>query len=177
MQCVDNLLTVLQSGLSCHRAEWWISGIYWLEESWREASKERVSGRCASEVGGYNHLSSSPQDTSHTSLVGGGKVNGSSVCCERIISDVNTHTQTHTPAPITHILSLELTGWVMLTGNLSRKKGMVGKRWERGKSDGRVKAGEGEQRGENKQRGDGGETASGGTRQNESCLPVTCHTL
>lgn len=66
-----------------------------------------VTGNCVSGEGGYGRLSSSPKDTSHTSLVGSGKENGSYVCHGSEIS--HKHTHTHTSIPITPLLSLELT--------------------------------------------------------------------
>lgn len=53
-------------------------------------------------VGGswrYDRLPNSPQDTSHTSLVGSGKENGGYVCCGCPVSHKHTRTRTHTLLP------------------------------------------------------------------------------
>lgn len=47
-------------------------------------------------VGGYNRLSNSPQDTSHTSLGGSGKENSSYVCRESTVSHTHKHRHART---------------------------------------------------------------------------------
>lgn len=91
VQCVDTLLAALWSGLGCCPGDWWISGVYWLEKK----RKERVTRRCVSGEGGYDRLSNSPQDTSHTSLAGSGKENGSYVSAMKVLSHTRAHTYTH----------------------------------------------------------------------------------
>lgn len=160
VHCVDTLLAVLWSGFSRGLGDWQMSSIYWLEKR----GKERVTGRCVLGEGGYDRLSNSPQDTSHTSLGGSGKENGRYVCHECTISRKHTHvdTHTHTSIPITPFPSLELTSWVMLTGtplesggreskerNGRKERRGEGEKWWKGESWGSSE-GWGERRRENK---------------------------
>ncbi len=71
----------------------WVTDGYPASIDWKrrwEKRKERVTGRCVCREGGYDRLSNSPQDTSHTSLVGSEKENGSYVC-----HLTQTHTHVH----------------------------------------------------------------------------------
>lgn len=112
-------LVFLWSGLSHCLGDWWVSGIYWLEKKRGEKKREGHWEVCLGE-GGYDRLSNSLQDTSHTSLVGSGKENGSYVSVK-----APPHTQTHTYTHrhwYTHFYPNYpyavpwADGWVMLTG-------------------------------------------------------------
>lgn len=109
MLCVDNPLTIGPSEESdvLRVSDKSLASIDWKSKGGRGV-KRGVTGRCVSAEGGSNCLSNTPQDTSHTSLGGGGKKeSGRQVYCEK---QQLTHINTHTSAPITPILSLELTG-------------------------------------------------------------------
>ncbi len=141
-----------------------------------EKRKERVTARCVCREGGYDRLSNSPQDTSHTSLVGSEKENGSYVCH----LTQHTHTHTHTILPQLP-LSCPLSWQVDLCWQAPLSKG-VRESKERGRRKVMVRWTLGEfRRGrrteEEKQREGKGGTTSHGTRQNETCLLVICHTL